>query len=299
LISPRPCPTLFGNFRTATWLIDGDEDRPSGTLLADCTVFYKERTTKTRRFYEERREIHDRPTLGCVKHVYGAAFSGYLKSSAPKEAALINVLIREAEKCRFKPSKTVTARRRQLRRSAEEIVRLLQQLLDPEVDKYLRRISEVLLDPKTKLSWNMWTNNCQKLVDRLLRGKDFEYVFPRLPKDFGIRTDYETDGDFPWPRYLISFGDRIEGVDLSPYQPNSVVRRFCQSKRIECDLIEFLELAMLKSQNVQRKSNARFLESFTEMVLVTPKPGEEASQKLLSMHFGSCLGIRCQSYSII
>ena len=215
LISPRPYPRLFHDSNAALSFIEGGGRDGSKEALGDYIIIYEDRMSKKRHISQESRKTTDRSTLCCVKRVYGAAFSGYPKLHSEEELSIIDAFIVEARRCKLRPSKTVAAQRRQLHRSAEILRDLLKEMFGGEVRKYLNRIASVLMDANTKLSWNMWTNNCQKLVDRLLNGKDFEYVFPRLPKGFGSRPALETEGNFSWPRYLISFGDRVEGEHIS------------------------------------------------------------------------------------
>ncbi|EXA29150.1 hypothetical protein FOVG_19309 [Fusarium oxysporum f. sp. pisi HDV247] len=244
LITPRPQPTLFSSTAEAEALVDEVQDDPLG-LFADCAIFYQDKESMTRGFYREHRRVSSRSTLACLKRVYGGSFSGYPASANLKEAAVIHCLIREAPKCKSS-SKRVSAQREQLHRSAGELIVHIRQLLGAEVEKYLRRIAKLLMDSRMKISWNMWRDNCQRLVNRLLGGKDFEYVFPRLPPNFGSRTQDGDAGQFRWPRYLISFGGHIEGFGISLDQPNSVLTNFSQNKKIDYDIMEYLIVAHSK-----------------------------------------------------
>ncbi|KAI4231348.1 MAG: hypothetical protein LQ349_005673 [Xanthoria aureola] len=129
-----------------------------------------------------------------------------------------------------------------------------------------------MLDPTTTLKWNMLTNNCQKLIDRLLNSKDFEYVFPRLPSDFRSIRPSEEWKHFTWPRYLISFGDRVEGRDISIQQPNSCVAKFCEKIRSTEDIIDFLEREFGRREV---KNGNPLFEYLKELALVTPQPNVE------------------------
>ncbi|KAI4256936.1 MAG: hypothetical protein L6R42_005947 [Xanthoria sp. 1 TBL-2021] len=123
----------------------------------------------------------------------------------------------------------------------------------------------------------MFSNNCQRLVDRLLDGKDFEYVFPRLPRGFSSFAPSEAWKHFRWPRYLISFGDRIEGQDISIRQPNSCVTKFCDRGLFTEDIIDFLELEI--GQAEIKKGNHSF-KDLKELALMTPQRNTEDYQKV-------------------
>ncbi|KAL8895269.1 MAG: hypothetical protein Q9192_003742 [Flavoplaca navasiana] len=118
----------------------------------------------------------------------------------------------------------------------------------------------------------MFTNNCQKLIDRLLNGKDFEYVFPRLPSGFPSLAASEEWNYFEWPRYLISFGDRVEGQGINIRQPNSCVTKFCEQTGSTKDLIDFLELEIVQAE---LESGNRIFKDLQELALVTPQPHTE------------------------
>ncbi|KAL8854168.1 MAG: hypothetical protein Q9221_001090 [Calogaya cf. arnoldii] len=126
-----------------------------------------------------------------------------------------------------------------------------------------------MLDPTTGLKWNMLTNNCQKLIDRLLSSKDFEYVFPRLPSEFRSIKPSEEGKHFNWPRYLISFGDRVEGQDISIHQPNSCVAKYCEKPRPTEDIIDFLEREFGRPEV---KNGNPLFKHLKELALVTPQP---------------------------
>ncbi|KAL8649145.1 MAG: hypothetical protein Q9226_005696 [Calogaya cf. arnoldii] len=126
-----------------------------------------------------------------------------------------------------------------------------------------------MLDPTTGLKWNILTNNCQKLIDRLLSSKDFEYVFPRLPSEFRSIRPSEQWKHFKWPRYLISFGDRVEGQDISIQQPNSCVAKFCEKVRSTEDIVDFLEREFGRPDV---KNGNPLFEHLKELALVTPQP---------------------------
>ncbi len=243
---------------------------------------------------------HNRQILASVKRVYGAAFSGYLEENASREAAVVDALVSAAASCEIKPSKTITAFLLRLHRSARIVVDSLHELLDNEVNVHLRRISKRLMDPKTNLSWNVTTNNCQRLVQVLVRGKDFEYLFPRLPKDFGSRDITSEYMNYGWPRYLISFGDRLEGPQNVVGQPNSIVANFCRRNGHENDLIDTIELLQHHFQNV-RKDSVKESASWQELRLAPsgPEDTDLVSEKRDNVMFEKLWEIPRDSLSVI
>lgn len=210
----------------------------------DCIILFKRKRSKTRWILDQKRSLAHRQVLGSVKRVYGAAFSGYPDIDIAKNEETVRCFVRNAEACILPRSKSVTARYRQICRSAAIIVRSIRDLLNPLVDAHLRRLSKILPDKKTSLSWNIIGNNCQRLVNHLLKGKDFEYFFPRLQGDFGEPAGVSSGHATTWPRYLLSFGDCLDGVHGSGQQINSLISLFSRRKRNQCDLIEFIELAL-------------------------------------------------------
>ena len=149
---------------------------------------------------------------------------------------------------------------------------MIKKMLGEEVRKYLNRTASLLMDSNAKSTWHMLGNNCQKLIDRLLNGKDFEYTFPRLPKGLGPGDSTDIWKTLPWPRYLISFGDRVEGKDISIQQPNSSVTQFCHENSSSRDIIDFLELEIHRAG--RNGGNACF-KDLSELALVIPQPGAE------------------------
>lgn len=246
LVSPRPWPTLFNSRTAERAFIEDAVGNPNGRF-EDCAVFYKDKYTQERGFYWEYRRIDPRSTLGSLKRVYGGAFSGYPDSSAEKDTAAIDCLVRVAEECKIDPRKGIASQQKRLQLRADELVGHIRERIGTEVTKYLKRIAQLLMDPDTKMSWSMFGNNCQKMVNRLLGGKDFEYSFPRLPPDFGLQDGAGDDARFRWPRYLISFGNHIEGLGISIDQPNSAFSRFFRSKSTDLDVVEYLEAAQQRA----------------------------------------------------
>jgi hypothetical protein len=194
LVAPRFSPTLLADKRYAAILLYDEEDRPelgetneTRCFNTACNIYLTEDDKgryKRRRIELKSWPSDDRSSLACMKIVCGAAFSGYPDVRQPEELATISVLVDEAvafQKASYR-SKTATAQRKALCEAADRILVCLKGALEQEVNKYLARLAKIFLDPQTKISWSPFANNCQRLVDKLLQGKDFEYFFPRLPK---------------------------------------------------------------------------------------------------------------------
>ena len=235
-------------------------------------MLYRDMTSHEPCLLQRSHLLSDRSVLCCVKRIYGAAFSGYPASTSDTRKSILDTFVLEARNCKFKPSKTVESRRRQLHRSAENVTRLVKEMLGDEVKKYLNRIASLLMDSDAKLTWHMIRNNCQRLIDRLLKGKDFEYTFPRLPKGFGWVGSTDLWKNVPWPRYLISFGDRVEGKNISIQQPNSSVTKFCNSDFSDGDIIDFLELEI---HQMGHNGGTSCFKDLSELALVIPQPDSE------------------------
>ncbi|RYP56591.1 hypothetical protein DL769_009902 [Monosporascus sp. CRB-8-3] len=189
--------------------------------------------------------VKQRPLLACVKRVYGGAFSGYPESVHLRQAKVIDILVKEANAYGSIPNaELVKVKRKLLSDAAARITRALGECLGIEVENHLDRIARILVENQTIRGRNLFTNSCQWLIMRLLSGKDFEYISPRLSDNFGEDHDKKAEeASFGWPRYLVSFGPTIEGFNQSFYQPNSMITDFCQSRpTIDYDLIEYISL---------------------------------------------------------
>ena len=245
LISARSLPPLHFDHKHLTTVIDFtqcDSSEMSSPLGISLFVD-RESQDKTRSFLKEPSPTCDRRFLASIKRIYGAAFSGYNPSLAQDEASVIEALVTAAEECSYPTSKSLQARHAQLSASTRRVMESLHRLLDYDVEVYLKRFASILLNPRFKLRWHLMGNNCQNFVDGLLKGKDFEYLFPRLPERFLNDQVMRQSLKFPWPRYLISFHDQIDGLGTSRTRPQSVVRRFYKDNRDRCDLVEFARLA--------------------------------------------------------
>jgi hypothetical protein len=251
LMSHRFSPNLLGNRTSSVPLLYEPSDRieledsRKRVCLETCCKLYLVKDNKgrykTRRIEIDRWPSEEKASLACMKTVYGAAFSGYPDWRNIGERATVDALVNEARSF-YRTSalfKDIEAQRQALRDAANCVLTKLQATIGNEVDKHLSRFVEVFLDPNTNITWNATSNNCQKLVDKLLQGKDFEYFFPRLPKQMESRV--HTVPSVPWPRYLMSFNDRIAGDSINFHQPRSVLTKFFLEQHFGGDLVDFLE----------------------------------------------------------
>jgi hypothetical protein len=174
-------------------------------------------------------------------------FLGYPDSARARsrEADVVHCLHTVAERYEKIPTSTkVTVKETALNTGAKELVVSLKSYLNTEVDKHLTRIANIIFE--RDVVWSMVTNNCQLFANRLLMGKDFEYITPRFPGKLLNHTQGSelldiavAEDTVDWPRYLLSFGNHIEGFGKSFYQPNCLVTNYCQSlPTIDYDLLE-------------------------------------------------------------
>lgn len=244
MISPRPLPNLLPYNNIATSSIDG-KDTSDTKDLRPSIIFYKRKGKASRRIQAEIHDVNKRTILGTVKRVYGAAFSGYQEGETARELEFLDALLPAARKCGFGPVKSLRARSKGLNNAARRVFKPLNDLIGPNVDRHLRRFARILMSPQVNLSWQIIFNSCQKFVDTLLRGKDFECVLPRLLKEITNSSQDEDNDDrtSTRPRYIISFGDRLDVTHIFGRQHNSFITRFSQRRKIQADLIDFIELS--------------------------------------------------------
>jgi hypothetical protein len=245
-ISPRRPPALFND--------GGVGDVDDAWRMEPRPFFYWDKNTKKphRDAREEEHPFSPRPILACLKRVYGAAFSGYPESAQPREEVAVQCLMQLGDSYRTIPrEKPALERRAMFKTMAQDLQSSLRMCLGGEVDKHLSRIANILVRRKDRGEWSILTNNCQLLVNLLLGGDDFEYAVPLPPAD--LREE-----SIRWPRYLISFGNHIEGFGKSLYQPNGLMTQHNQSKPVvDYDLIEYISQCLRSPSNSHSKSLAR------------------------------------------
>ncbi|KAK3292179.1 uncharacterized protein B0H64DRAFT_445138 [Chaetomium fimeti] len=251
-VSPRPPPTLF-----AGKAVETQSEWPRQRL----PILFKDRCSGQPKLGYTIDEVDQtpRPILACVKRVYGAAFSGYPESNAASQQEVIRCLAREGVGyAKIPRSKSAAARRMALDKAAQRLVQQMEKCIGREVDKHLERFGRRLVDLRDNVDWNFMMNNCQLLVNRLLQGdKDFEYSIPLFPSSLmssSNRDDERSEDDhYRWPRYLVSFGNHIEGFGRSLYQPNCLITSYCQSMpMVEYDVLEYISW---RSQQQQSEPN--------------------------------------------
>lgn len=229
------------------------EDTENGQqYVRQCLVVFDDaKNNGLRTLSTQDREIRVRNTLALSKRVHGGAFSGYLHPERQEEIAILDLFLLEAGRNKYRGGYTVRARRKRLYKSANNLLNMIQPNLCQEVRKYLRRMAILLLDPTIELSFNKFGNNCQKLTDRLLSGRDFEYVFPRLPAA-------NTTND--WPRYLVSFGNRVSAEPIDIKQADSLLASFClKSSKPDGDIVDSLyeEESRLRNRGMEEDGDLR------------------------------------------
>ena len=267
-IAPRPYPTLSRILNGTDGLCYPFRETTNGEHR-NHLVLYEDSTSGERRLIKMQHEIRDRHILCCVKRVYGGVFSGYPESANDIETSILDAFVEEASKCCFIPSKRIPARREQLHRSSDRIVSMLKGMFQHEVKVHLDKIGELLLDQNTALSWAKFKNNCQELADRLLRGADFDYVFPSPAKDSSMSNATGRATQRARPTYLISFGDRVEGKYMTVNQLKSITERFCETGHAGNDIIDLLQEELSVKMNGTLNN---FFEHCSELALITPPP---------------------------
>lgn len=275
------------NSKNSTYIIDEPEPRPIVSFQPSRIILYKNRIDGKRYHFTDTQQDHDSEVgsfLGTVKRVYGGAFAGNIASLAEKEDAVIRGFLAAAASCSCKSSKTIRARRKLLHAAAAKVMAPLHELLDHEVNVHLRRLATTLLAPMTRLGWNPLTNSCQQFADYLLKGKDFDHIYPLFPQSFTTDAAVRASNEFPWPRYLLSFHDRIDGFHHDS-QPKSIISEFCQNRQDRCDIIDFGQNKAHLRDN--KETGPRFVdhlflvpEEIIADVFASAKPGEAHLDRL-------------------
>lgn len=240
--------------------IDPPESRPNGIYKTECLSVYKHKDDHIVYILPEAQEVGergDRSTVAAVKRVYGGLFAGSNELLRDQELSVLMTFIKAAERCRLGENMKIAKQRQEVIKAADKVMVELRSLLSHEVDLHLQRLAEKLLAPSTVLKWHPRKNSCQQFVDVLLSGEDFEHLFPLFPKEFVHDEAVRRSPSFPWPRYLISFNDRIDGLSALGFQSKSIVSKFCQSKRDRCDIVEFAELVLHDAEVKREKKGSK------------------------------------------
>ena len=218
-----------------------------------------------RTFKEAALLVEPRLTQVLVKAVYGAAFSGYDDQKEGTQESIIDLFLKEADSCRFKPTMAVQTRRTYLFKSSQKVTILLKTYIGEEIDKYLSMIANVLFDPATRVSFDRLTNNCQNFRSSLLRSKEFEGLFPRPPRDLGSSKTVRGSHDPKAPQYLFSFGDQTERTHTLFYNQKSAVETYLNRTDLDYDLIDFLKYCV---QGDNTEDSSQEISSIRQLWLV-------------------------------
>ncbi|KAK9419933.1 hypothetical protein SUNI508_06939 [Seiridium unicorne] len=192
--------------------------------------------------------LRERHVLGSVKKVYGGAFSGHAEAYREAEEAIINCFVGMASSFRYLPGKTLAANRRSLSRKSTAVVSKIKELFEDEIDTHLQQFANMISNVRTPLRWDLNTNNCQHFSQNLLKQSDIPNLFHRLPGNYFKDEALRKKRQWPYPRYLLSFGFDIDTpLALLRPQDRSLIWSFYHQKRDECDMIEFAEQFRTKS----------------------------------------------------
>ena len=247
LITQRQPPSLC--FQTANALLYPDKDRQSGRPETQAVVLFQEGEQRFLRLSSQAQR--DRQLLANVKRIYGGAFSGRDARLHQMEEAVVSGLMTASNCFRYLPSKSVRANYNRLQAEAAKVTSLVREMINHDVDQYLKRFSAALLDHKLPLRWNARSNTCQDFADNILRDPRLGNLAPKLPKAFVTDENVRANPAYPGLRYVISFGTLIDTpVALLRPQPRSVVWRFYHGIRDNCDLIEYAESVAQKQASI-------------------------------------------------
>ena len=220
-----------------------------------------------RTFKEAALLVQPRLTQVLVKAVYGAAFSGYDDQKEETQERIIDLFLKEADSCRFKPTMAVHAKRDYLFKSSQKVTILLKTYIGEEIDKYLSMIANVLFDPATRVSFDHLTNNCQNFRSSLLTSKEFEGLFPRTPQNSGSSKTVRGTHDAKAPQYLFSFGDQTERTHALFYNQKSAVETYLNRIDLDYDLIDFLKYCI---QGDNTEDSSQRISSIQHLWLAEP-----------------------------
>lgn len=147
LITQRQPPSLC--FQPANALLYPDNDRQSGRPETQAIVLFQESEQRFLRLSSQAQR--DRQLLASVKRIYGSAFSGRDARLYKIEEAVTSGLMTTSDCFRYLPSKSVRANYSRLQAEAAKVTSLVREIINHDVDQYLKRFSAALLDPKLSL----------------------------------------------------------------------------------------------------------------------------------------------------
>ena len=247
LVSQRQPPSLC--FQPANTLLYPENDRQSGRPETEAVILFQHGQQRFLRLSSQAQQ--DRQLLASVKRIYGGAFSGRDPRLHQMEEAVARRLMTASDSFRYLPSKSVRANYKRLHAEAAKVTSLVREIINHDVNQYLKRFSAALLDLKLSLRWNARSNTCQDFADNILRDPRLGNLAPKLPKAFVTDENVRANPAYPGLRYLICFGTTIDTpIALLRPQPRSVVWRFYHGIRDNCDLIEYAESVTHKQASI-------------------------------------------------
>lgn len=218
---------------------------PEDDQMKDIEMhIFDDEASGLRTFCTKPRESRDKSFLGSVKKVYGGAFTGHVDAFRQEEHEVIECFMNTAESFSYLPGKGVSANRKRLFRHSHPIVEGLRGLFGNEVDIYLKSFADAISKPENPLQWDLNDNNCQQFSRNLLSPLEdsISNLFHRIPRNFYDGETARMKKEWPWPRYLLSFGPEIDTpMALLRPQDRSLFWNFYHKKRDDCDTIEFAE----------------------------------------------------------
>ena len=239
LISRRPLPSLCLKPQEAL-LFAADHQRDEKT---DPEVhIFDDKVSGVRKLHQILAINRQRQFLGSVKKIYGGAFSGHADAFREGEQEIIKCFIEAADSFQYLPGKSVAANRKRLFRHSTLVVGKIQELFGSEVEIYLQHFANAISSLSTPLRWDLDTNNCQHFTRNLLNQLDVSTLFHRFPINYFNNEAVKKKKQWPFPRYLLSFGSDIDTpIALLRPQVRSLIWNFYHQKRDDCDMIEFAE----------------------------------------------------------
>ena len=123
-------------------------------------------SSKRRVFSRIKRWGHTRRIKACMKQIVGGAFCGL--SQATLEDNIVALLLQESAAFTDDPRASRAHNAAKLESVVERILHEVRSLLSDRVDCFLGILAENIFLRRTRLKWNLLTNNCQDFCNSLL-----------------------------------------------------------------------------------------------------------------------------------